>query len=123
MLETPTFAASEAREFFAKKLAFTTGPVEVQHLSDEGENINIVDVREAEDFKKGHVPGALNLPKTEWESMSCLRKDSMNIIYCYTQQCHLAAKAALHFAEAGYQVMEMDGGFEAWKDNDLPIEK
>jgi rhodanese-related sulfurtransferase len=82
-----------------------------------------VDVREAEDFKKGHVPGALNLPKTEWESMSCLRKDSMNIIYCYTQQCHLAAKAALQFAEAGYQVMEMDGGFEAWKDNDLPIEK
>lgn len=122
MLETVASPA-EAKEFFSNKVAFTTGPVEVHHQIDEGENINIIDVRESEDFKKGHVPGALNLPKPQWDTLSCLRKDAVNVLYCYTQTCHLAAKAAVQFADAGYQVMEMDGGFEAWKENDLPIEK
>jgi rhodanese-related sulfurtransferase len=46
-----------------------------------------------------------------------------NIIYCYTSTCHLAATAALEFAERGYSVMEMDGGFAGWKQYGLPIEK
>jgi len=51
-----------------------------------------------------------------------LRKDALNVLYCYTQQCHLAATAAVEFAGNGYSVMEMDGGFEAWKENDLEVE-
>ena len=30
--------------------------------------------------------------------------------------------AAVEFASKGYPVMEMDGGFEAWKDSDQEIE-
>jgi rhodanese-related sulfurtransferase len=123
MLETPTLSPSQAREFFTRKVSFTTGPVEVSHLIDESENVNIIDVREPEDFKKGHVPGALNLPKVQWETESCLRKDAVNILYCYTQTCHLAAQAAARFAGDGFQVMEMEGGFEAWQHNELPVEK
>jgi rhodanese-related sulfurtransferase len=51
-----------------------------------------------------------------------LSKDKLNILYCYSEVCHLAAKAATKFAQAGYPVMEMDGGWEAWKEHDLPIE-
>jgi rhodanese-related sulfurtransferase len=123
MIETMSYDATEAQEYFARKVAFTTGPVEVNHQIEDGENINIVDVREREDYEKGHVPGALNLPKDRWDTMSCLRKDALNILYCYSATCHLAAKAAVRFAGEGYQVMEMDGGFEAWKENDLKIEK
>jgi len=123
MIEAPTYDTTEAKKYFAKKVAFTTGPVEVSQQIEEGENINIIDVREPEDFQKGHVPGALNLPKSQWDSMACLRRDAMNIIYCYSQTCHLGAQAAMRFAADGYQVMEMDGGFETWKQKDLPIEK
>jgi len=123
MTETMTYDVAEAREFFGHKIAFTTGPVEVSHQIEEGENINIVDVREPEDYRKGHVPGALNLPKDQWDSFAALRKDAVNIVYCYTITCHLAAQAAYRFASEGYQVMEMDGGFEAWKENGLKIEK
>ena len=28
----------------------------------------------------------------------------------------------MQFAELGYPVMEMDGGFKAWEENDLEIE-
>jgi rhodanese-related sulfurtransferase len=105
-------------------MAFTTGPVELDHQIEEGDDIAIVDVREEEDYRKGHVPGALNLPQDRWHSAEgILRRDSTNILYCYSPTCHLAAKAAVQFAEQGYHVMEMDGGFEAWKHNKLKTEK
>ncbi len=113
---------AKAREYFADKLAFTTGPVELHHRLEEDQDVVVVDVRYAEDYAKGHVPGAINLPKDQWESAEGLRKDTLNILYCYTQQCHLAASAAVQLAEKGYPVMEMDGGFEAWKENDLEVE-
>jgi rhodanese-related sulfurtransferase len=113
---------AKAREFFAAKMAFTTGPVEVSNNIKEKAAFNLVDVREAEDYHKGHAPGAINLPHERWKTCEGLRKDTLNVLYCYTSTCHLAAMAALEFADKGYPVMEMDGGFEAWKENDLEIE-
>jgi rhodanese-related sulfurtransferase len=89
----------------------------------QGENINIVDVRAAEDYAEGHIPGAVNLPKDKWDSLSGLRKDKINVLYCYSQVCHLAATAAVEFAGKGYPVMELEGGFRAWKDHKLEIVK
>jgi 3-mercaptopyruvate sulfurtransferase SseA len=57
-----THDPDRARAWFEDKLAFTTGLVEVGHMLKSGNNIIIVDVREAEDFAKGHIPGALSLP-------------------------------------------------------------
>ena len=111
-----------ARQYFADKLAFTTGPVELDRERQRAD-IAIVDVRAAEDFQEGHIPGAVNLPKEEWSTLRGLRKDALNVIYCYSQVCHLAATAALEFASKGYSVMELEGGFKTWKGHDLEIEK
>ena len=115
--------AAKAKQFFADKMAFTTGPVEISHRIEKKDDIVIIDVREAKDFKNGHVPGALNLPQEQWSTPAGLRRDTMNIIYCYSQDCHMGAHAAMQFAAKGYSVMEMDGGFESWKANDLKIAK
>jgi rhodanese-related sulfurtransferase len=113
----------KARQYFADKLAFTTGPVEVAYNLKQHTDLQVIDVRAADDYNKGHVPGAINLPQERWGTAAGLRKDALNVLYCYTQQCHLAASAAVEFAAKGYPVMEMDGGFEAWKENELEIEK
>lgn len=113
-----------ARKFFEDKLAFTLGPVELERWAKSGEsNLIIVDVREAEDFAKGHIPGAINLPKDQWDNPQGLSQDKTNVVYCYTQQCHLAANACVRFASHDYPVMELEGGFAAWKDNELDIEE
>ena len=52
----------KAKEFFEDKMAFTTGPVELERMMKNNE-VNIVDVRAAEDYAEGHIPGAVNLPK------------------------------------------------------------
>lgn len=112
----------KARAYFENKVAFTTGPVELSH-SVEARNVNVIDVRAADDYAKGHVPGAINLPQGTWENLSRLSRDKTNVVYCYSQQCHLAANACLAFASKGFPVMELEGGFEAWQEHDLDVEQ
>ena len=112
---------TRARNFFEQKVAFTTGPVELQReLNDD--NVSVVDVRAAEDYAEGHIPGAISLPSERWDTFEGLKKERVNVLYCYSQVCHLAANAAMKFAGKGYPVMELEGGFEGWKAHDLPVE-
>jgi rhodanese-related sulfurtransferase len=112
----------KAARFFEAKMAFTTGPVELDGMIKQNENINIVDVRSPEDYATGHIPGAVNRPKGTWVSSAGLSKGKNNIIYCYSEVCHLAAAAAREFASRGYPVMELEGGFEEWQSHHLPVE-
>jgi rhodanese-related sulfurtransferase len=112
----------KAKEFFEAKLSFTTGPFELKAQMDTDENINVIDVRHAEDYEYGHVPGAVNLPQDKWTTFSGLSKDRVNVIYCYSEVCHLAANAAKYFAEHDFPVMELEGGFEEWQRHGLPVE-
>jgi len=113
---------SSAHRYFINKMMFTTGPVELSSALSKGAPITVVDVRERKDYEKAHVPGAICLPKEAWDSLEGLAKDRVNVIYCYSQVCHLAARACALLAEKGYPVMEMDGGFKAWTEHRLPTE-
>ena len=113
---------AKAKAYFEAKMAFTTGPIELERMIRSGE-VNVVDVRASEDYQEGHIPGAVSLPKDRWQTLQGLRKDKINVLYCYSQVCHLAASAAVEFAGRGYPVMELEGGFRAWKEHELDIEK
>lgn len=123
-MKTATTDPQQARDYFRAKLEFTTGPVELDRiLQSHNPNVVVVDVRDQADYRKGHIPGAINLPRGNWVAFTGLRKDKLNIVYCYNQNCHLAAAAAVDFAAHGYPVMEMDGGFAAWRQCKLAIRK
>src|SRR5512138_2760065 len=112
----------QAREYFAQKLAYVTGPYELDGQIKRNEPNTVVDVRLPSDYRAGHIPGAINLPQGKWHTLAGLTKDRTAVIYCYSQTCKLAAAAAVEFAAAGIPVVEMEGGFEAWEKNQLPIE-
>ena len=115
---------AKARAYFEDKLAFTIGPVELDRwIKSEEDNLVVVDVRAAQDFAKGHIPGAINLPKEKWNQPQGLEKGKTNVVYCYSQQCHLAANACARFAASDYPVMELEGGYDAWKEHELEIEE
>ena len=113
---------NEALHYFENKLKFTTGPAEVKTFLDKKFDFCLIDVRSPEDFLKGHIPGAINLPRDEWEVEGVVQENKLNIFYCYTVVCHLAARACKHFAQRGFSVMEMDGGFKAWRDYKYEVE-
>jgi rhodanese-related sulfurtransferase len=113
-----------AKAYFEDRLAFTTGPVELDRIiKSHDHNIIVVDAREPEDFVKGHVPGAINLPKEKWAHPEGLQKEKTNVVYCYSQVCHLAASACVVLAGMGFPMMEMEGGFKAWQEHELDVER
>jgi rhodanese-related sulfurtransferase len=109
------YVIEDAKRHFAAKLAYTTGPHELAHMIETKQDIVVVDVRLPSDYRVGHIPGAINLPKGMWNRPNGLRKDTVNILYCYSQTCHLAAEAATQLIAQGYPAMEMEGGFPAWQ--------
>ncbi len=112
----------KALEYFENKLEFEMGPYELKEAIERKE-VNIIDVRRPEDYKKGHIPGAINLPKEQWSSFEGLSREIPNVVYCYSVTCFLATRACREFAEGDYPVMELIGGFEEWQRNKMPIEK
>lgn len=151
--KVPLQDSKKAVEFFQNELNFKTNPYGVNKMIEaKAKNVSIVveeevkdmtlkieeaptdmtivDVRSAEDFAKGHIPGAINLPFEKYDSFTGsetdfpgLTKDKINIVYCYELLCNLAEKAAMKFASLGYPVKEMAGGYEEWKTDKYPIVK
>jgi rhodanese-related sulfurtransferase len=112
----------QAQQYFQQKMAFTTGPHELlAKLEAKADDIAIVDVRYPGDFRKSHIPGAVTLPKGKWHETAALPKDRTLVLYCYNQQCHLAAEAAVELLAQGFRVVEMEGGFATWEANSSPV--
>ncbi len=83
-------------------------------LADGG--INLVDVREADEFATGHVPGAVNLPLSEFAGRYTeLAADKSYHIIC--QMGGRSAQACAFLDAQGYDVTNVDGGTAAWTGN------
>lgn len=122
-LENITKQTQRAKAYFEDKVAFTVGPVELKKMIEEDrDRIEVIDVRLSEDYQKGHIPSAISIQGKDIPShMHKLSKDKINVLYCYNQQCHLAAKAALVLTDNDYPVIELEGGFNEWKNKDYDI--
>jgi rhodanese-related sulfurtransferase len=75
----------------------------------------VIDARDAGQFSKAYIPGAVNI---EWrkvlEQRAKIPKDKMVLIYCNTGS--LSAQAGLALRLVGYDnVKILQGGFEEWK--------
>ena len=121
-MTTATLNIAEAQEFVGDQMLLTILPEEVDQIRRTDFNSIIIDVRETKDFIRGHVPGAINLPEGNWGRISGLQYDLTMIIYCQSNTCPLGLQAMAEFARHGYSVIEMEGGFEAWQENNLPEE-
>ena len=87
--------------------------------STNGSGVTVVDVRETEEFRAGHVPGAIHLPRGFLEmqaSKKLPRRDTPVIAYCAGGVRSLFAASTL--CALGYtNVTSMKGGFARWKQN------
>lgn len=113
----------QADEYFRAKRLLTVSPAEVRERTRDGEDMVVVDVREAADYASAHIPGAVHFPKRLWGSHGPFRRGVFNVVYCDSFRSPLAAEAAAEFSGRGYAVIEMNGGFESWLAGGLPVEK
>lgn len=116
---------SRAKKFFEDIISFTVGPFTLDDIIENRINsINLVDVREYNDYINGHIPYAVHIPYKEVkEHIDMLDKDKVTIIYTYSDSCPRAYKSALELIEKHYPSVILRGGFKEWKKFDLDIVK
>jgi rhodanese-related sulfurtransferase len=90
-----------------------------------GEKFVLVDVREESEFAAGHAPGALHLGKGVIErDVEMKIPDPATPIVLYCGGGFRSALAADNLQKMGYtNVISMDGGWRAWTDKGLGVEK
>jgi rhodanese-related sulfurtransferase len=83
--------------------------------AEDWKNVFVVDARDAAQFAKGHIPGAINI---EWRQAVARRdelpKDRMVVMYCNSGS--LSAQAVFALRLLGYDnVKVLQDGYEGWK--------
>ena len=86
---------------------------EVEDRRNEG--YLLIDVRTAEEFVKGSIPGARNIPVDNLrEHLEGLRGEQV-VVYCQVgQRGHTAARL---LADEGVAVVNLDGGYATWRNS------
>ena len=91
------------------------------------ENAVVVDVCQPEEFRKGHIPAAINIPvdqiKEQLGQLEKFRKkDRPIVLSCHSGQRASRAAAVLRKNEFE-RVYTLSGGLAAWEKENLPLER
>ncbi len=86
---------------------------------EAGEELQIVDIRQADAYAEGHVDGAVNIPFGAGMDFSSLSTDSPTVVYCYSGQTAGQTTAVLR--ALGYDAVSMHFGMKGWTDAELPV--
>ena len=74
-------------------------------------SVTLLDVRPTEEFRAGHLRGALSMPLEDLPTrMRELPRGREVVAYCRGPYCHLALRAAELLADAGFRAQHLDLG-------------
>jgi len=85
--------------------------------------VTILDVRPEDEYRSGHIPGAISIPPQELERrMADLPRDREVIAYCRGPYCVYAADAVEALRKAGLRARRLEEGLPDWKARGFPVE-
>lgn len=126
VLETVPLPPAEAAARLRAQLAMTTDASDVQaDLAAGAPGFVVIDARSAENYARGHVPGALSFPHRTITAETAARlvpPGTPVVTYCDGIHCNASTKAAAKLAALGYPVKEMLDGLEGWRRDGFPVE-
>ncbi|MCS7058090.1 MAG: rhodanese-like domain-containing protein [Meiothermus sp.] len=85
----------------------------------------ILDVRTNEERARGFIPGSVHIHISQLpDRLAALPKDKSKPILVYCGTGHVSAVAAAYLRALGYtEVKNLNGGFRAWLELGLPVER
>ena len=85
--------------------------------------VTVIDVRPAEEYAAGHLPGAINVPLDQLEAyLDSMASDQEIVAYCRGPHCILAFEAVARARKKGRVAHRLEDGFPEWKQAGLPVE-
>lgn len=96
---------------------------ELKAMLDKGEAV-VIDVRTAQDFTDGHIPGALQIPLSFVEGeIPWFPKDKKIVTYCSCPAEETSGQAVLILQRGGLNnSAALVGGIDTWRARGFPIE-
>lgn len=108
--------ATDVMEAYLEFVDYGGGVIFAEQIpKDEWPKMLVIDARDAGQFAKGHIPGAINM---DWRQVLAKRNDIPKnkpvLVYCNTGS--LSAQAGFALRVAGWEnVRILQGGMEEWK--------
>jgi rhodanese-related sulfurtransferase/predicted transcriptional regulator len=89
----------------------------------EGE-VTVIDVRPAEEYSAGHLPGAINITLKDLpDRLDALPRRQEIVAYCRGPYCVLAFEAVARLRRHGLKARRLEEGFPEWLREGLPVER
>ncbi|MBL9058622.1 MAG: metalloregulator ArsR/SmtB family transcription factor [Mangrovicoccus sp.] len=110
------------RSYYAERDSLE--PVSRQELLDRvgAGLVTVLDVRPADEFAHGHLPGAVNIPLGELQHrLAELDPDREVIAYCRGAYCIFAFEAVAALRAGGRPARRLVDGFPEWKAAGFPV--
>ena len=109
----------------AKKKVKETNVADVKRRADAGEKFILVDVREDNEWAKGHIAGAVHMGKGVIErDIEASVPDTAAKLILYCGGGFRSALVAENLQKMGYTNVEsMDGGWRGWVEAGLPTQR
>jgi len=83
----------------------------------------VLDIRPAEEYAAGHIPGAVSIPLGELKKRVIeLGKKREIVAYCRGPYCVFAIEAVKFLRARGFKAVRMEGGIPDWRAQGLPVE-
>lgn len=122
--QIPCATSADAVRHFAASFAFETDCWDVHEALALTPDFVLLDVRSADDYARGHVPGAVHLPhrKIIESRLAGYPADTVFVVYCSGPHCNGAHRGALRLAQLGRPVKLMIGGMTGWHDEGFAVE-
>jgi rhodanese-related sulfurtransferase/biotin operon repressor len=111
------------RLYFARKDELE--PVPARELLERARKglVTVLDVRPAEEFAAGHVPGAINIPVHELEKrLKDLPRRKELVAYCRGPYCLMSYDAVSMLRKKGLKARRLEAGLPEWRAAGLPVE-
>lgn len=78
--------------------------------------VTILDVRPREEYRAGHIPGALSVPLSELKKrLTEFSKDREIVAYCRGPYCVMAIEAVELLRKRGFRASRMEQGIADWR--------
>lgn len=85
--------------------------------------VTVLDVRPPEEYRAGHIPGAISVPLSTLESrLARLPTDRDVVAYCRGPYCVMAVEAVAILRSRGFQAVRLEDGVPDWRARGFEVE-
>lgn len=85
-------------------------------------SVTVLDVRPADEYAAGHIPGALNATVMDLDQvLTTLAADGEIVAYCRGPYCVYAHQAVAALRRHGLNARRLEGGLPEWREEGRPV--